>query len=148
MGKSGRGEFDFISKRFKTLYKNVEMSRKALNGFINLTEDQQIKAEETIHHRITSYNVCYTKLLRLKIEEGDPGKVIARPAMGKDDKDLVWVGQGAHVSWETAQAMGRILGTGTLVQDSSLMARTQKLFRRELSYFENRVKLANGIEVA
>lgn len=49
VGKSGRGEFDFISKRFKTLYKNVEMSRKALNGFINLTEDQQIKAEETIH---------------------------------------------------------------------------------------------------
>ena len=47
--KSKRGEVDFISKRFKTLYKHVEMSRKALNGFINLTEDQQIKAEETIH---------------------------------------------------------------------------------------------------
>ncbi len=47
--KSRRSEFDFISKRFKTLYKHVEMSRKALNGFINLTEDQQIKAEETIH---------------------------------------------------------------------------------------------------
>ncbi|NDY72440.1 hypothetical protein DO021_12275 [Desulfobacter hydrogenophilus] len=48
-GQSKRGEFNFISKRFKTLYKHVEMSRKALNGFINLTEDQQIKAEETIH---------------------------------------------------------------------------------------------------
>ncbi len=47
--KSRRSEFDFISKRFKTLYKHVEMSRKALNGFIDLTEDQQIKAEETIH---------------------------------------------------------------------------------------------------
>ena len=47
--KSKRGEVDFISKRFKTLYKHVDMSRKALNGFINLTEDQQIKAEETIH---------------------------------------------------------------------------------------------------
>jgi hypothetical protein len=47
--KSRRSEVDFISKRFKTLYKHVEMSRKALNGFINLTEDQQIKAEETIH---------------------------------------------------------------------------------------------------
>lgn len=47
--KSKRGEFDFISKRFKTLYKHVEMSRKALNGFMNLTEDQQIKAEETIY---------------------------------------------------------------------------------------------------
>jgi len=48
-GKSKRVEFNFISKRFKTLYKHVEMSRKALNGFITLTEDQQIKAEETIH---------------------------------------------------------------------------------------------------
>lgn len=47
--KSRRGEFDFISKRFGTLYKHVEMSRKALNGFMNLSEDQQIKAEETIH---------------------------------------------------------------------------------------------------
>jgi len=47
--KSKQGDIDFISKRFKTLYKHVEMSKKALNGFINLTEDQQIKAEETIH---------------------------------------------------------------------------------------------------
>ena len=67
--------------------------------------------------------------------------------MEKDDKDLVWVGLGAHVSWEIAQAMGRILGTGTLPQDSGLMTRTQKLFRRERSYSENRMKLANGIEV-
>ena len=87
------------------------------------------------------------RLKILKIDEGDPGKVTARPAMKKDHKDLVWVGLGAHVSWETAQAMGRILGTGTLPQDSGLMARTQKLFRRECSYFENRVTLANGIEV-
>lgn len=48
-GKSKRVEYNFISKRFKALYKNVEMSRKALNGFMNLTEEQQIKAEETIH---------------------------------------------------------------------------------------------------
>ncbi|WP_020588434.1 DEAD/DEAH box helicase [Desulfobacter curvatus] len=87
------------------------------------------------------------RLKILKIEEGDPGKVTARPAMEKDDKDLVWVGLGAHVSWETAQAMGRILGTGTLPRDSGLLARTKNLFRRELSYSENRVKLANGIEV-
>ncbi|NWH06076.1 hypothetical protein [Desulfobacter latus] len=47
--KSKRNEVDFLSKRFKTLYKHVEMNKKALNGFMNLTEDQQIKAEETIH---------------------------------------------------------------------------------------------------
>ncbi|WP_035239302.1 DEAD/DEAH box helicase [Desulfobacter vibrioformis] len=87
------------------------------------------------------------RLKILKIEEGEPGKVTARPAMKKDDKDLVWVGLGAHVSWETAQAMGRILDTGTLPRDSGLMARTQKLFHLELSSSENRVVLANGIEV-
>ncbi|PIE63267.1 MAG: hypothetical protein CSA25_01085 [Desulfobacter postgatei] len=48
-GKYRRGEFDFKSKRFKALYKHIEMSRKALDGFMNLTEDLQIKAEETIH---------------------------------------------------------------------------------------------------
>ena len=74
------------------------------------------------------------RLKILKIEEGDPGKVTARPTMKKDDKDLVWVGLGAHVSWETAQAMGHILGTGTLPPDSGLMTRTQKLFHQELSY--------------
>lgn len=87
------------------------------------------------------------RLKILKIDEGDPGKVTARPAMEKDDKDLVWVGLGAHVSWETAQAMGKILGTGTLPRDGGLMARTQKLFQSELSYFKHRVKLSNGIEV-
>ena len=87
------------------------------------------------------------RLKILKIDEGDPGKVTARPAMEKDDKDLVWVGLGAHVSWETAQAMGKIMGTGTLPRDGGLMSRTRKLFCRELSCFEHRVKLANDIEV-
>jgi superfamily II DNA/RNA helicase len=87
------------------------------------------------------------RLKILKIDEGDPGKVTARPATEKDDKDLVWVGLGAHVSWETAQAMGGILSGSTLPQNSGLMARTQKLFSQELSYFEHRVTLANGIEV-
>nr|WP_319393060.1 DEAD/DEAH box helicase [uncultured Desulfobacter sp.] len=87
------------------------------------------------------------RLKILKIDEGDPGKVTARPAMEKDDKDLVWVGLGAHVSWETAQAMGRIMGSDTLPKHSGLMARTRKLFHSELSYFEHRVKLACGIEV-
>ncbi|WP_321495867.1 hypothetical protein [uncultured Desulfobacter sp.] len=49
-GRSKRSEFDFISKRFGTLYKNVEMSQKALVGFTSLAEELQIKAEETIYH--------------------------------------------------------------------------------------------------
>jgi hypothetical protein len=46
--KSRRNEFDFLSRLFSVLYKNIVINRKALNGLLNLTEDQQIKAEETI----------------------------------------------------------------------------------------------------
>jgi hypothetical protein len=47
--KVRRNEFDFSTKRFQVLYKNVEMNRKAMSGFLNLTEEQQIKVEELIH---------------------------------------------------------------------------------------------------
>ena len=46
--KHRRNEFDFSSKRFAVLYKNIEMNRKAITGLLNLNEDQQIKAEECI----------------------------------------------------------------------------------------------------
>lgn len=46
--KGKRQEFDFMDKRFSALYKNVKMKRKALTGFLNLNDDQQIKAEELI----------------------------------------------------------------------------------------------------
>jgi large-conductance mechanosensitive channel len=47
--KIRRNEFDFILKRFSVIYKNIELNRKALTGFLNLDEDQQIKVEEIIH---------------------------------------------------------------------------------------------------
>jgi hypothetical protein len=46
--KNRRNEFDFITKRFTALYKNVEINRKAITGLLNLSEDLQIKAEECI----------------------------------------------------------------------------------------------------
>lgn len=46
--KNKRVDYDFISKRFSALYKNIVMHRKALSGFLNLNDDQQIKAEEII----------------------------------------------------------------------------------------------------
>jgi len=46
--KNRRNEFDFVSKRFAALYKNIEMNRKAITGLLNLGEDQQIKAEESL----------------------------------------------------------------------------------------------------
>src|SRR3989339_593331 len=47
--KIRRNEFDFILKRFSVIYKNIEINRKALAGFLNLDEDQQIKVEEIIY---------------------------------------------------------------------------------------------------
>ena len=47
--KLRRNEFDFIAKRFSTLYKNIGMNRKALSGFLEMSDELQIKAEEIIH---------------------------------------------------------------------------------------------------
>ena len=40
---------DAVRKRFNVLYKNLAIHDKAIDGFMNLTEELQIKAEETIH---------------------------------------------------------------------------------------------------
>ena len=44
-----RNEADHLAKRFAALYKNLEISKKAVDGFLSLEEGQQIKAEEIIH---------------------------------------------------------------------------------------------------
>ena len=44
-----RRTFERVSKRFVTLYKNVEMNRRAFTGFFELNDEQQIKAEEIVH---------------------------------------------------------------------------------------------------
>jgi len=40
---------DSIQKRFKALYKNISVQKRALSGFIELTDDMKIKGEEIIH---------------------------------------------------------------------------------------------------
>ncbi len=42
-------EADATRKRFGTLYKNLAMHDKAVEGFIDLTEEMKIKAEEAVH---------------------------------------------------------------------------------------------------
>lgn len=48
-GSKKRKSFDMNKKRFATLYKNVDMNRKALIGLSELNDEMQIKAEELIH---------------------------------------------------------------------------------------------------
>jgi len=38
-----------LSRRFKTLYKNIEVDERALEGLSDLTEDMALKAEELVH---------------------------------------------------------------------------------------------------
>jgi hypothetical protein len=38
-----------IKKRFDTIYKNLLINERAINGFIDLTDDMKIKVEEIIH---------------------------------------------------------------------------------------------------
>ena len=38
-----------VDKRFKVLYKNIIFTEKAIDGFINLSDEFQLKAEEVIH---------------------------------------------------------------------------------------------------
>lgn len=48
-GKSKLKGHDAVARRFKTLYKNIAVSDRAVDGFIDLEEDLKIKCEEVIH---------------------------------------------------------------------------------------------------
>jgi hypothetical protein len=43
-------EVDAIRKRFITLYKNIAIHDRAIEGFVELTDEMKIKAEEVVHH--------------------------------------------------------------------------------------------------
>ncbi len=86
------------------------------------------------------------RLQILKID-GKEKKVSAKPYMGHDEKQLAWIGTGAHVSFEVAKAMAHILKTGKVADQTRLFNRTQILFQKQRQRFENPVVLENGIKV-
>jgi hypothetical protein len=47
--KKKRKIVEFTNKRFKVLYKNLDFTDKAIEGFVSLTEEFQLKAEDVIH---------------------------------------------------------------------------------------------------
>jgi hypothetical protein len=47
--KRKQKEADGLQKRFRTIYKRVAMHERALRGFVELTDEMRIKAEEVIH---------------------------------------------------------------------------------------------------
>lgn len=93
--KNKRNEFDFIIKRFSSLYQNIEMNKKAVLGLLDLNEDQQIKAEEIIllldqkpekvtikrkvfagkKHKTASFEVLFSYNGRLYFRNNEKGQV-------------------------------------------------------------------------
>ena len=47
--KQKTNNYNRVQKRFKTLYKNISVNKRALDGFFDLTDDMRIKGEEVIH---------------------------------------------------------------------------------------------------
>lgn len=50
-----------ILKRFNTLYRNVDFHERAIEGFLQLTQDLQLKAEERIHYLNQYYDQVKVK---------------------------------------------------------------------------------------
>jgi len=65
---------DAVRKRFSALYKNITINEKAIEGFMDLTEEMKIKAEEVVHQL-----------------NGDPNRVqIKRKVFGKKNRETVF----------------------------------------------------------
>ena len=65
---------DAVRKRFGALYKNIAIHDKAIEGFVDLTEEMKIKAEEVVHQL-----------------NDDPNRVqIKRKVFGKKNRETVF----------------------------------------------------------
>jgi len=63
-----------VGKRFNTLYKSITFNERAIEGYLELTEDFRIKAEEVIH-----------------LLDRDPDKVtVKRKVFGKKNRETVF----------------------------------------------------------
>ncbi len=78
-------------------------------------------------------------------------RVLAEPTLERlDDKELLWLGMGCHVSLETAQAMRAVLKStesGDNEAAAGLFSRSRKLISEQLAQDAKAVLLDNGIEV-
>ncbi len=78
-------------------------------------------------------------------------RIFAEPTQERlDDKELLWLGMGCHVSLETAQAMRAVLKSTDATDNEAaagLFSRTRKLISQQLAQDAKAVLLDNGIEV-
>jgi len=96
--KKQRKMIDRASKRFTTLYKSLDIQQRAIEGFLNLETDMQLRAEELIH----SMNEDISKLIvkrkifskkgalpAFECEFGYRGRIYWRPGSGAKTHVLV-----------------------------------------------------------
>lgn len=84
------------------------------------------------------------------IDSGERKRILAEPSEDLDEKEILWLGAGFHVSFEVAQSMWAVLKTlkeSEGAADLGLFSRTRKLLREESEKHSRSVILANGIEV-
>lgn len=91
------------------------------------------------------------RLRILWIDEGRHKKVLTEPIEERlDTKEILWVGMGCHVTFETAQAMRDVLKSQNPADNiaaDGLFSRTRKLIAAQLEAKTKTVVLANSIEV-
>ncbi|MBF0200341.1 MAG: DEAD/DEAH box helicase [Desulfamplus sp.] len=82
----------------------------------------------------------------LHIDHDTEKKVVAVSTTARPDKDIFWIGTGAHVSFDVAHMMGSILDNPPM-DDPALFSRARELLKGGLHHGGDRVVLANGIVV-
>ena len=108
-GKPKNKALEIVGKRFDTLYKRIYIHQRAVSGYMNLTEDMKIKAEEVIHqlnqdpdqvpikrkvfgkkNRETSFEVmfAYNGRLYFRTRKGSKVEVLAIGTKNTQNKDL------------------------------------------------------------
>jgi hypothetical protein len=84
-------QIDTTAKRFKTLYKNLDIQQRAIEGFLNLDSNLQLRAEELIHNmnddssKLTVKRKLFSKkgaAPSFECEFGYKGRIYWRPGPG------------------------------------------------------------------
>jgi superfamily II DNA/RNA helicase len=91
------------------------------------------------------------RLQILDIQSGDVKMVRGMPVDAPEGKEVFWVGSGAPVSWEVAQAMRPLLAPDYELDTAvapGLFSRTRRLWHEQRKQAERQVVLHNGVALS
>jgi chromosome segregation ATPase len=99
--KKKRKRVESLSKRFHVLYKNISFTERAVEGFLSLTDEFQLKAEALIH----------------RLNEDDSSVTVKRKVFGKGGKmnilELDFSYSGRLYYQKSADSKIKIISIGT-----------------------------------